>query len=444
MRICAPIGKAFQGWPSAKSKTRLRPVVVALLLTLTLFASSPASSEDLGSYRLDIGDILELSVVGIPDLRQRLTVDLNGHIQIPIAGNLKAAGSPLAELQDTVRNALSAGFYQQRLPDGRNAQLFILRDEVVLRIVEYRPVYLLGDVTRAGEQPYRPGLTVLQAIAMGGGYDIQRFRMSNPLLESADLRGEIDVLRTDLARGQILVQRLEAELAGVATFAPKPDNIAISSDLLRSIVQTEARQFETRQGDHRNELVFVQRLSEQTEAKLITLTEQQRREEEGARADAEDAERLRLLVQRGISNTARAVETRRSSLLSSTRVLQTSVEVEQARKEKEELARRLQQLVTRRRLDLLQEFQEANVKLAVTKARLAAATEKAFYTGALRSQLVRGSHGRPEIAIVRRVVDGSTRMPAGEETSLRPGDVIEVTLSLDQPGAANLQVMPRL
>lgn len=437
MQLCALTGKMFQRFHSATEwSIRFKPLVSAAIIAVTLLLIGPARSEDVGSYRIDVGDVLELSVVGIPELRQRLAVDLNGHIQVLIAGNLRAAGLSLTDLQNTMRDALSSSVYQQRLSDGRNVQVVILRDEVVLRIAEYRPIYLLGDVNKAGEQPYRPGLTVLQAIAMGGGYDIQRFKVSNPLLESADLRGEIDVLRTDLARSQVLVQRLEAELAGAATFTPKPDEVAISPNLLQSIVQTETQQFETRQGDYRNELAFVRRLSEQAETKLATLLEQQRREEDGARADAEEAERLRALVQRGVTNTARAVETRRSSLLSSTRVLQTSVEVEQTRKEKEGLIRRLEQAVTQRRLDLLREFQDASVKLAMIKARLAAASEKVLYTGALRSQLVRGSNGKPEITIMRQAVDGTTRMSGGEETSLRPGDVVEVTLLLDQPGAS--------
>jgi polysaccharide export outer membrane protein len=42
---------------------------------------------------------------------------------------------------------------------------------------EQRPVYLNGDVSRPGEQRYRLGLTVRQAIALAGGYHIMRFRM---------------------------------------------------------------------------------------------------------------------------------------------------------------------------------------------------------------------------------------------------------------------------
>ena len=32
--------------------------------------------------------------------------------------------------------------------------------------MEYRPVFITGDVTRAGEQPFRPRMTVRQALGV--------------------------------------------------------------------------------------------------------------------------------------------------------------------------------------------------------------------------------------------------------------------------------------
>ena len=43
-------------------------------------------------------------------------------------------------------------------------------------------------------------MTVRQAIALSGGYDILRMRMENPILLSADLRGEYESLWTDFAK----------------------------------------------------------------------------------------------------------------------------------------------------------------------------------------------------------------------------------------------------
>src|SRR5437667_127472 len=75
-------------------------------------------------------------------------------------------------------------------------------------------VYVNGDVAKRGQQAFRPGLTVRQALALAGGYDVMRFRAKDPFLESADLRSEYMSLWTDFAREQIRISRLQAELQG--------------------------------------------------------------------------------------------------------------------------------------------------------------------------------------------------------------------------------------
>jgi polysaccharide export outer membrane protein len=47
----------------------------------------------------------------------------------------------------------------------------VLRDpRVNIEIATYRPFFILGEVKKAGEYPYKSGLTVLDAVASAGGY----------------------------------------------------------------------------------------------------------------------------------------------------------------------------------------------------------------------------------------------------------------------------------
>ena len=41
---------------------------------------------------------------------------------------------------------------------------------VSIEITEYRPVFVLGEVTHPGQITYQPGMTVLSSIAIAGGY----------------------------------------------------------------------------------------------------------------------------------------------------------------------------------------------------------------------------------------------------------------------------------
>lgn len=436
------------GRPSGRLGHRRRPArrgllfAACLCLMLPLMPPGRAEAENPGEYRIEAGDVLELSVIGLPDLRQRLTVDIDGGIQVPLVGEVPAAGLQLSELREKVRDALSTKYYRQRLPDGREAQLVLSHDEVSLQVAEYRPVYVVGDVSKPGEQPFRPGMTLLQAVALGGGYDIQHFRIANSLVEAVDLRAEHEVTWTEVARMLLQIQRLEAELAGAPAFNPRLEEVPIPAETVRDLATTETRLFDARKAEFQNQEASLQRLLEQTDTKLRTLVEQQRREDEGARADAEEAERLRELTQRGVAPTSRAVETRRSGLLSSSRALQTRVEVEQTRKEREQFSRQIEQLREERRIEILRQLQETNQRLATARSRLAAVDEKMVYTGVLRSQLIHGGRGRPELFVVRRTAEGRTRLPAREDTQLAPGDVVEVALVLDRGGLAAAGEMP--
>ena len=55
-------------------------------------------------------------------------------------------------------------------------------------------------------------MTVRQAVALAGGYDVIRLRMNNPILETADLRGEYESLWTEHAKEQAHIWRLKQEL----------------------------------------------------------------------------------------------------------------------------------------------------------------------------------------------------------------------------------------
>jgi polysaccharide biosynthesis/export protein len=141
-------------------------------------------------YRVNIGDVLEVAVAGVPDLRQRVAVQMDGNIALPLVGTLPVAGLPLPQIRAQIGAALASKVFRQRTSDGREVVIVIDADEVTATVAEYRPIYVNGDVSKPGEYPYRPSITARQLVAVAGGYDIMRIRMNNPYLESADLRSE--------------------------------------------------------------------------------------------------------------------------------------------------------------------------------------------------------------------------------------------------------------
>ncbi|MEL6962274.1 MAG: SLBB domain-containing protein, partial [Pseudomonadota bacterium] len=47
---------------------------------------------------------------------------------------------------------------------------YLVNPQVSLEVLNYRPFYILGEVNQPGSYPYVNGMTVINAIALAGGY----------------------------------------------------------------------------------------------------------------------------------------------------------------------------------------------------------------------------------------------------------------------------------
>jgi polysaccharide export outer membrane protein len=119
-------------------------------------AQTPPPAPSASGYILGPTDKVRLKVYGEPDIAGEYEVDGNGNVSVPLAGRIKAAGLTAKQLERSITSALAKG---------------IVRDpRVNVEITAYRPYYILGEVKKSGEYPYRLGLTVLDAVASAGGF----------------------------------------------------------------------------------------------------------------------------------------------------------------------------------------------------------------------------------------------------------------------------------
>jgi polysaccharide export outer membrane protein len=150
----------------------IRNAGLSLLFIVTLLTASgvgalfsvPASAQvqtrtsasTADNYVLGPNDRVRLKVYGEPDIAGEYEIDSTGQVSIPLAGHIRAAGLTTRELERSISSALSKG---------------IVRDpRVNVEVALYRPYYILGEVKKSGEYPYRLGLTVMDAIASAGGF----------------------------------------------------------------------------------------------------------------------------------------------------------------------------------------------------------------------------------------------------------------------------------
>jgi len=129
-------------------------IFLAVLLTVSFL--SPVESQDEIEYRLNNNDLITISVYEEPDLNKTVRVDTNGTISYPLLGIIKAQGLTAKELEAEITRLLMEDY--------------LVSPQVSVFINEYSKVSILGEVKKPGAYELKAGLTILDAIALAGGF----------------------------------------------------------------------------------------------------------------------------------------------------------------------------------------------------------------------------------------------------------------------------------
>jgi polysaccharide biosynthesis/export protein len=137
--------------------------VACVLAALPLFGCEPGSGlpplpeYHVQAYRLGGGDQVRIITFGEDQLTGQFRINDQGDIALPLLGGVHAAGYTTTQFGDRIAREL------------RDHQL--LKDpSVSVEVQAYRPVFVLGEVAKPGEYPFQPGMTVLTAVAIAGGF----------------------------------------------------------------------------------------------------------------------------------------------------------------------------------------------------------------------------------------------------------------------------------
>jgi polysaccharide export outer membrane protein len=157
---------------------RIQSLFAALLACTLAFTPTQAAMAQAAvvdkQYVLRFGDSLNLKVVENEKLtfeNQRIRPD--GKISMPLVGEIQAGGLTLPQLTDRV---------------GKLYGKYFVDPHVVINVAEFRPldVTVLGLVNRPGTYQVKEPVRLLQAIALGGGYDHARADLHNVLVVKAN------------------------------------------------------------------------------------------------------------------------------------------------------------------------------------------------------------------------------------------------------------------
>ena len=141
----------------------------------------------LSTYKLAAGDVITIRVFGEEDLsREKIRLSDAGTIPYPVLGEVQAKGRTIGEIQRAITDGLD--------------RRYLINPRVSVTIEEYRPFYINGMVEKPGAYPFQPGLTVLKASSLAGGFKerasfskIRIIRENNPRAgpQKADINSHV-------------------------------------------------------------------------------------------------------------------------------------------------------------------------------------------------------------------------------------------------------------
>jgi polysaccharide export outer membrane protein len=121
-------------------------------------ASAPRRQASAPSgYVIGSADVLQIVVWKEPDLTREVTVRIDGMITVPLLGDLQAAGLAPQEVAQSLEKALARYIEAPRVA-------------VLVSQANSARFYVIGQVVRSGEFPLAGGTTVLQGLALAGGF----------------------------------------------------------------------------------------------------------------------------------------------------------------------------------------------------------------------------------------------------------------------------------
>lgn len=176
-------------------------VIFALLLALLSgsVAAEDATPVARPGYRLQPGDVIDISVWKEQDLQHEMLIRPDGGLTFPLAGEIDTTGRTIEDIRGILTDRL-----KRYVPSPVVT--------VALKSIGGNRIYVLGKVNHAGEFPIASSVDVMQAISLAGG--ATPFAALNDIVILRRQNGQQQAFPfhySDVARGRDLSQNIELQ-----------------------------------------------------------------------------------------------------------------------------------------------------------------------------------------------------------------------------------------
>lgn len=409
------------------------PVLRALLATSVAASAlvaphAPARAAD--EYRLGAEDRVRLRVnewrPGKGETFEwkaftgEFTVDGSGRLALPFIGSVEAAGRTTDALAAEIGERLQ-----------RKAGL-LQRPDAAVEVAQFRPVYVVGLVDKPGAYPYRPQLTVLQAVGLAGGfYRPPEMGVQRLARESVTARGELADARVEQMALAARRARLESEMKDLPAIK-FPDAVASQrgTPSVADAMREEQALFDARRAALASQTEALNQAKQLIAAEIETLQAKIVSQDRQIGLARKELEGIIALVQKGLSISPRQLALEQTvAQMESTR-LDHVLAISRARQDMARNDRTLLDLRSQRQSTVLTDLRETQTKLAKlgeraeTLARLITDSEVVAPQALAEARTARRRSA--VFVILRQTSEGPREVAAAEGDALQPGDVVKV------------------
>ncbi len=175
-------------------------IIACFLIISLLISCAPRVKKPLPSipypqpvYRIQPGDVLDIKFFYNPELNEKIPVRPDGLVSLHLAHEVIAADRTPAELTDTLMKMYRTEFKQVKIT-------------VIVRSFSSQKIYVTGAVQKSTEIILQGKLTVLQAVALAGGFQ-----------NSARIDTVVVIRRVSDSQPQVIHLNLEKVIDGTDT-----------------------------------------------------------------------------------------------------------------------------------------------------------------------------------------------------------------------------------
>jgi protein involved in polysaccharide export with SLBB domain len=392
---------------------------IAAVLSLAIIVAVVPATVLAGDYRLGISDRVKIKVQEWPDLAGEYTVTPDGVVSFPLIGNINVVGlSP---------NDLAREISDRLLRRSEGAE----RAFAAVEIVQYRPFAILGDVQRPGQYSYRPGLTVLEAISVAGGYYRPEFGLLRLGRDVVTASGEINTQSVKLNRLIAREAQLTAALDGREDVPLPPELAKLKDDpAIAAIMKNEQAALALEKEMKRTERATFERIKSLYQDEIGSLRGQVEALSQEKESIGTQLNQLRAMAAKGLALSPTMFALERSFAQVSNEQMSAETAIVRANENITSAEQHVNQLQQERDRLNSKDLQLTREAIAETRTRIETETqllhEAQISAPAEARERFSREGERPNFTILRRDGDTIKQLAADEMTVVAPDDIIKV------------------